>query len=53
MGDAKSVAHTKWDCRPKAFRELGIAVPSLQEASPAVKKILEYSLAILKRDKRI
>ena len=36
--------------KPEYFRSLGIALPSIDGASPAVKKFLEYTDHILKRD---
>lgn len=41
------------ELEPKSYRELGIAVPALDEISPAVKKFLEYTMDTLKRDKLI
>jgi DNA-binding transcriptional LysR family regulator len=36
---------------PEFFRSLGIALPSMDDISPAAKKFLEYAKLILKRDK--
>ena len=41
------------ELEPKGYRTLGIAVPSLNNVSPAVKKFLAYAENILKRDKLI
>jgi DNA-binding transcriptional LysR family regulator len=41
------------ELEPRAYRTLGIAVPSLKNVSPAVGKFLDYAIDILKRDKLI
>ena len=46
----------KWDCNavaqvpfsPPQFIELGIAVPSMKDASPAAKKLIECSIQCIK-----
>lgn len=38
------------ELEPRAYRTLGIALPSLKGASPAVRKFLDYTRHILERD---
>lgn len=38
------------DLEPRAYRTLGIALPSLKNASPAVRKFLDYTKQVLERD---
>ena len=41
------------ELQPGAYRELGIAVPSLKNVPPAVRKFLDYTVRILTRDNLI